>query len=82
MPRDLSLEKTLLEILELLSPQPMRETVLAHEAEIRLDRCLVTTDVQDALQGLQERRFVGRNISKMGLPQCWITEAGRIALQG
>jgi hypothetical protein len=81
MPRDISLEKTLLEILDLLSPEPMRETVLAHEAEIRLDRCLLTTDVQDALQSLHERKFVRRGESRMGLPICWITEAGRAAMR-
>ncbi len=82
MPRDISLEKTLLEILDLLSPEPMRETVLAHEAEICLDRPLLTTDYQDALKSLHERKLLGRGDSRMGLPQTWITEAGRAALRG
>lgn len=81
MPRDISLEKTLLELLDLLSPSPMREAVLAREAEIRLDRLLTTAEVETALKSLQDRGLLNRGKSKLDLPQAWITEAGRAALR-
>ena len=79
MPRDISLETTILDILDRLSPSPLAESTLCREAEISLDRPLLTTDYQEALRSLHERKFIGRGDNRMGLPQCWITEAGRAA---
>ena len=78
--RDISLEMTILRILDRLSPSPLRDSILCLEVEIALDRPLVTTDFQDALQDLQSRKFINRNSSRFGLPQSWITETGRAAL--
>ena len=78
--RDISLEMAILKILDRLSPTPLRDSVLSHEAEIALPRPLVTTDFEDALKGLHERRLIGRGDNRFGLPQSWITEAGRAAL--
>lgn len=79
MPRDISLETSILDILELLSPSPLAESTLCREAEIRLDRLLTTADYQEGLRSLHDRKLIGRGDSRMGLPQCWITEAGRTA---
>lgn len=81
MARDISLEKTVLEILDRLSPVPLLERTLLRETEIAADRMLVTTDFQDALRSLHERKLINRGDSRMGLPQAWITDAGRAALR-
>ena len=78
--RDISLEMTILKILDRLCPTPLRDSILCLEVEIALDRPLVTTDFLDALQSLQARKLINRNSSRFGLPQCFITEAGRAAL--
>ena len=78
--RDIVLEMAILKILARLSPTPLKDSVLCLETEIALDKPLVTTDFQDALKGLQERKLVGRNDNRFGLPQSWITETGRAAL--
>lgn len=81
MARDISLERTILEILDRLAPVPLLERTLLREAEIAADRLLVTADFQDALRSLHERRLVNRGESALGLPIVWITEAGRAALR-
>ena len=78
--RDISLEMAILKILDRLFPTPLKDSTLSSEVEIALDRPLVTTDFQDALQSLHARKFIHRNSSGFGLPQCVITETGHAAL--
>ena len=78
--RDISLEMTILKILDRLFPMPLHDKTLSNETEIAMDRPILTTDFQDALQSLQARKLINRNSSRFGLPQCFITEAGRAAL--
>lgn len=81
MARDISLEITILDILDRLAPVPLLERTLLRETEIALDRLLVTADFDASLRSLHERKLINRGDSRMGLPQCWITDAGRAAMR-
>ena len=81
MPRDALLERSILDILDRLSPTPLQERTLLREAEIATDRLIVTTDFQDSLKQLQDRKLIDRGQSALGYDQCWITDTGKAALR-
>ena len=80
--RDVSLEMSILKILDRLAPVPLREKTLAAEATIAVDRELDTEEFGDALRSLKERNLVRLGKSMLDVEQVWITEAGRAALRG
>ena len=82
MPRDISTETAILEILARLFPTPLKESTLAREVDIAADRCLTRDEFDSALVSLAERKCVKRGENRMGLPSCWITETGRAVLNG
>lgn len=79
MPRDISLETAILDILAIQDPAPVQESILLREAEIRLGRLLTTADFQASLATLRELRLVGGSDNVLGLPQAGLTDAGRAA---
>lgn len=82
MPRDISTETAVLEILNRLHPTPLKESTLARETDIAADRCLTRDEFQDVLGSLADRRCIRRSQNGQGLPICYITETGRAVLQG
>lgn len=82
MPRDISTETAILEILARLFPTPLKESTLAREVDIAADRCLTRDEFQSVITTLSDRNCIHRGINRQGLPSCWITETGRAVLNG
>jgi len=80
MPRDISAETAILEILHRLFPTPLKVSTLARELDIAIDRQLTRDELQDVLGSLAERKLIRRSDNAMNLPICSITETGRAVL--
>ena len=76
------IQKSILTILNRLDHVALRETTLASEVEIAIDRPLTTAEFQDELRYLEDKGLVLRDHDSFDETLWSITAAGELALKG
>ena len=76
------IQKTILTILNRLESVYLRETTLAAEVEIAIDRTLKAGEFADELRFLQTRELIEKDHTLLDEPMWHITGKGKAALRG
>jgi len=76
------IQKSILKILNRLDRVALRETTLASEVEIAIDRPLTTAEFTDELLFLAERDLIQRDRDSFDETLWSITQKGELALRG
>ena len=76
------IQKSILRILNRLNHVALRETTLAAEVEIAVDRPLTTAEFADELRYLEDRDLIERDHDSLDETIWSITGKGELALQG
>ena len=76
------IQKSILRILNRLDRVALRETTLASEVEIAIDRPLTTSEFTDELLFLAERGMINRDRDSFDETLWSITQKGELALKG
>ena len=76
------IQKSILRILNRLDRVALRETTLASEVEIAIDRPLTTAEFTDELLFLAERDLIQRDRDSFDETLWSITQKGELALKG
>jgi hypothetical protein len=76
------IQKSILRILNRLDRVALRETTLASEVEIAIDRPLTTAEFTDELLFLAERDLIQRDRDSFDETLLSITQKGELALRG
>ena len=76
------IQKSILTILNRLDHVALRETTLASEVEIAIDRPLTTAEFADELRFLEDRELVARDRDSFDETLWSITQKGELALRG
>ena len=76
------IQKSILTILNRLDRVALRETTLASEVEIAIDRPLTTAEFTDELLFLAERDLIQRDRDSFDETLWSITQKGELALRG
>ena len=76
------IQKSILRILNRLDRVALRETTLASEVEIAIDRPLTTAEFTDELLFLAERELIQRDRDSFDETLWSITQKGELALRG
>ena len=76
------IQKSILKILNRLDRVALRETTLASEVEIAIDRPLTTAEFTDELLFLVERGMINRDRDSFDETLWSITQKGELALKG
>ena len=76
------LQKSILRILDRLNHVALRETTLAAEAEIAMDRPVTSAEFQDELRFLEMHELVQRDHDSFDETLWSITDKGSYALRG
>ena len=76
------IQKSILRILNRLDRVALRETTLASEVEIAIDRPLTTAEFTDELLFLAERDLIQRDRDSFDETLWSITQKGELALRG
>ena len=76
------IQKSILRILNRLDRVALRETTLASEVEIAIDRPLTTAEFTDELLFLAERDLIQRDRDSFDETMWSITQKGELALRG
>lgn len=80
--RNKVLQKSILNILNRVDDVFLRETTLAAEAEIAVDRPLTTGEFADELRYLEDRELIEKDHTLLDDRMWHITAKGRLALKG
>ena len=76
------IQKSILTILNRLDHVALRETTLASEVEIAIDRPLTTSEFADELRYLEDRALILRDHDSFDETLWAITQTGELALKG
>ena len=76
------IQKSILRILNRLDHVALRETTLASEVEIAIDRPLTTAEFADELRYLEDRELIQRDQDSFDETLWSITGKGELALKG
>ena len=76
------IQKSILTILNRLDRVALRETTLASETEIAIDRPLTTAEFADELRYLEDRQLIERDHDSFDETIWSITGKGKLALKG
>lgn len=76
------IQKSILRILNRLDRVALRETTLASEVEIAIDRPLTTAEFTDELLFLAQRDLIARDRDSFDETLWSITQKGELALRG
>jgi hypothetical protein len=76
------IQKSILRILNRLNHVALRETTLAAEVEIAVDRPLTTAEFADELRYLEDRDLIARDVDSFDETLWSITGKGELALKG
>lgn len=76
------IQKSILRILNRLNHVALRESTLAAETEIAIDRALTTAEFADELRYLECKKLIERCYDSFDETLWSITGAGELALQG
>ena len=80
--KNLALQKAILRILDRLNHVALRESTLAAEAEIAVDRPLTTGEFADELRFLEMHELIKRDFDSFDETLGLITDKGSYALRG
>ena len=80
--KNLALQKAILRILDRLNHVALRESTLAAEAEIAVDRPLTTGEFADELRFLEMHELIKRDFDSFDETLWSITDKGSYALRG
>ena len=80
--KNLALQKAILRILDRLNHVALRESTLAAEAEIAVDRPLTTGEFADELRFLEMHELIKRDFDSFDETLWSITDQGSYALRG
>ena len=76
------IQKSILTILNRLDRVALRETTLASEVEIAIDRPLTSAEFADELRYLEDRDLIARDVDSFDETLWSITGKGELALKG
>ena len=76
------IQKSILRILNRLNHVALRETTLAAEVEIAVDRPLTSAEFADELRYLEDRDLIARDVDSFDETLWSITGKGELALKG
>ena len=76
------IQKSILRILNRLNHVALRETTLASEVEIAIDRPLTSAEFADELRYLEDRDLIARDVDSFDETLWSITGKGELALKG
>ena len=76
------IQKSILRILNRLDHVALRETTLASEVEIAIDRPLTSAEFADELRYLEDRDLIARDVDSFDETLWSITGKGELALKG
>ena len=76
------IQKSILRILNRLGHVEIRETTLASEVEIAIDRPLTSAEFADELRYLEDRDLIARDVDSFDETLWSITGKGELALKG
>ncbi len=76
------IQKSILRILNRLGHVALRETTLASEVEIAIDRPLTSAEFADELRYLEDRDLIARDVDSFDETLWSITGKGELALKG